>query len=231
MSGLRRFRPAASAAELATARQVASLLLGYPDDLLLERLPLLRASTAPLGGSLAGPLGRFLDHLETTPLAELQSAYVDTFDLRRRCSLYLTYYAFGDTRKRGMALLQFKHLYGRAGMHLADGELPDHLAVVLEFAATGDAVRGERLLTEHRAGLELIRLALEEQRSPWAPVVQAVSATLPPVDAADRAAVLRLAQEGPPTEEVGLDPYGATPFAPPEYVPQPSSGQSAGVAR
>ena len=34
-----------------------------------------------------------------------------------------------------MALLQFKHLYGRAGLTLADGELPDHLAVVLEFTA------------------------------------------------------------------------------------------------
>jgi nitrate reductase delta subunit len=224
-------RPTASPAELATTRQVASLLLGYPDDLLVQRLPLLRTATAPLPPQLSGPLGRFLDHLETTPLPDLQTAYVETFDLRRRCSLYLTYYAFGDTRKRGMALLQFKHLYGRAGMQLTDGELPDHLAVVLEFAATGDAVRGERLLTEHRAGLELIRLALEEQRSPWAAVVQAVSATLPPVDAADRAAVLRLAQEGPPTEEVGLDPFGATPFAPPEYVPQPSTGQSAGAAR
>jgi nitrate reductase delta subunit len=212
-------RRVAAPAQLATARQVASLLLGYPDDELLSQLPLLRAAAAPLPVQLAGPLGRFLDHLETTPLAGLQSAYVDTFDLRRRCSLYLTYYAYGDTRKRGMALLQFKHLYGRAGMQLTDAELPDHLAVVLEFTATGDAARGERLLCEHRAGLELIRLALEERDSPWAWVLQAVSATLPPVAAADRQAVLRLAQQGPPTEEVGLDPYGATPFAPPEYMP------------
>jgi nitrate reductase molybdenum cofactor assembly chaperone NarJ/NarW len=224
-------RPTATPAELATARQVASLLLGYPDDLLIQRQPLLRAATALLPAQLSGPLGRFLDHLETTPLTELQAAYVETFDLRRRCSLYLTYYAYGDTRKRGMALLQFKHLYGRAGLRLTDGELPDHLAVVLEFTATGDAARGERLLTEHRAGLELIRLALQEQRSPWAAVLEAVSATLPPVEAADRAAVLRLAQQGPPAEEVGLDPYGATPFAPPEYLPQPSSGESAGATR
>jgi nitrate reductase delta subunit len=223
-----RSRPAA---QLATARQVASLLLGYPDEVLLERVPLLRAATAPLPASLAGPLGRFLDHVETTPLTELQAAYVETFDLRRRCSLYLTYYAYGDTRKRGMALLQFKHLYGRAGMHLSDDELPDHLAVVLEFTAIGDAARGERLLHQHRAGLELIRLALAEQRSPWASVLEAVSATLPPVDAADRAAVLRLAQQGPPTEEVGLDPYGAAPFAPPEYMPRPESGAPAGAAR
>jgi nitrate reductase delta subunit len=224
-------RSRATPAQLATARQVASLLLGYPDDGLLERLPLLRAATAPLPAPLAGPLGRFLDHVETTPLTELQAAYVETFDLRRRCSLYLTYYAYGDTRKRGMALLQFKHLYGRAGLVLDDAELPDHLAVVLEFAATGDAVRGERLLTEHRAGLELIRLALEEQGSPWAAVLQAVSATLPQIDAADRQAVLRLAQQGPPTEEVGLDPYGATPFAPPEYMTRPESGAPAGAVR
>ncbi|RBY79669.1 nitrate reductase molybdenum cofactor assembly chaperone [Blastococcus sp. TF02A-26] len=218
-----------SAADLATARQAASLLLGYPDEDLLARLPLLRAAVAPLPADLAGPLGRFLDHVETTPLEEQQAQYVETFDLRRRCCLYLTYFTHGDTRKRGMALVQFKHLYSRAGMTLSDEELPDHLAVVLEFTATGDAARGERLLTEYRPGLELIRLALEERRSPYAAVLRAVSATLPPVEAADRAAVLRLAQEGPPGEEVGLDPYGALPFAPPEFIPQPTPGASAGA--
>ncbi|RBY78401.1 nitrate reductase molybdenum cofactor assembly chaperone [Blastococcus sp. TF02-09] len=208
-------------AESATARQAASLLLGYPDEELVARLPLLRAAVAPLPAALAGPLGHVLDHVETTPQARLQADYVETFDLRRRCCLYLTYYVYGDTRKRGMALLQIKHLYTRAGLTLDEGELPDHLAVVLEFAATGDVRRGERLLTEYRAGVELIRLALEERSSPYADVLRAVCATLPPVEAGDREAVLRLAREGPPTEDVGLDPYGATPFAPPEYIPQP----------
>lgn len=223
--------PAATPAELATARQAASLLLGYPDEQLLARLPLLRAAVAPLPAGLAAPLGRFLDHVETTPLAAQQAEYVETFDLRRRCCLYLTYFTHGDTRKRGMALVQFKHLYTRAGMTLSDDELPDHLAVVLEFTAIGDAARGERLLTEYRPGLELIRLALEERGSPYAAVLHAVSATLPPVAAADREAVLRLAQEGPPGEDVGLDPYGALPFAPPEYIPEPAAGTSAGVPR
>jgi nitrate reductase delta subunit len=227
----RAFTAAASPAHLATARQAASLLLGYPDEELLGRLPLLRAVVAPLPVEFAGPLGRFLDHVETTPLDRQQADYVETFDLRRRCCLYLTYFTHGDTRKRGMALLQFKHLYSRAGMTLTDEELPDHLAVVLEFAATGDAVRGERLLTEYRPGVELLRVALEERHSPYAAVLQAVGATLPPVDAADREAVLRLAQQGPPAEDVGLDPYGATPFAPPEYVPQPAAGATAGAAR
>ena len=30
--------------------------------------------------------------------------------------LHLTYYAYGDTRKRGMALLRFKHAYRNAGV-------------------------------------------------------------------------------------------------------------------
>ena len=226
-----------SPAQLAAGRQVASLLLSYPDESLLERVPLLRAVVASLPPELAGPLGCFLDRVETGPLGHLQTQYVETFDLRRRSCLYLTYFTYGDTRKRGMALLQFKHLYARAGLTLDDHELPDHLAVVLEFTALGDPGRGERLLRQHRPGLETIRLALEEQESPYALVLQAVSATLPPVQAADREAVVRLARQGPPTEDVGLDPYGAAPFAPPEYmppgpVPVPvTSGPSAGATR
>ena len=84
----------------------------------------------------------FLDHLESTPLPELQADYVETFDTRRRCNLFLTYFAHGDTRKRGMALLRFKQTYLAAGFELDDAELPDHLCVVLEFAATVDQDAG-----------------------------------------------------------------------------------------
>jgi len=207
----------------ARALRVAAQLLDYPDEELLGRLPLLRAA-ASAAGHAAPHLAAVIDHLSATPPGQARTAYVDTFDLRRRCCLYLTYYSYGDTRKRGMALLQFKHLYTRAGLALSDAELPDHLAVVLEFAAVGDVTRAERLLHEHRAGVELIRLALEERRSPYAEVLRAVCATLPPIEAGDREAVLRLARQGPPTEEVGLDPYGSQPFAPPEYMPQPPTG-------
>ena len=220
----RRSATSASPTQVATARQLCSLLLGYPDEHLLQRLPLLGAWTAALPPELSEPLARMLSHISSTPLSQQQADYVELFDLRRRCSLYLTYYRYGDTRKRGMALLRFKHLYSRAGLLLDDAELPDHLAVVLEFAATGDARRGESLLQEHRAAVELIRLALEERGSPYADVLHAVCATLPPVRAEDREAALRLAQQGPPTEDVGLDPYGAAPFAPPEYIPHPANG-------
>ena len=198
----------------APAWQAASLLLSYPDSQLLDRLPLLRSLAAALPGPVAEPLGRFLDRLAATPPRELEESYVDTFDRRRRCCLYLTYYAYGDTRRRGVALLRIKQAYRAAGLELDAGELPDHLAVVLEFAATGDADAGRQILLEHRAGLEVLRLALADAGSPYVDVVRAVCATLPPLAGDESTAVARLLAEGPPAEEVGL-----LPFAPPEYMP------------
>lgn len=217
--------PGLGDAELATAWQAASLLLGYPDPELAGRLPLLRRAAAGLPPSVRAPLTRFLDHLEAVPLPDLAADYVATFDHRRRCCLYLTYYAYGDTRKRGMALLRFKQAYGASGLVLDGGELPDHLAVVLEFAATGDLVQGRRLLLEHRAGLELLRLALTEAGSPWAAVLDAVSATLPPLTGRTEEAVARLVADGPPEEQVGLAPYGPDASAPgPVLLPDPVVG-------
>jgi nitrate reductase delta subunit len=189
------------------AWQIQSLLMSYPDRQLLSRTPLLRTAAGTLPEPVAAPLRDFLDHLDRTPLVELEADYVATFDHRKKFSPYLTYFAYGDTRKRGMALLRFKHAYRAAGLELDDSELPDHLAVVLEFAATGDAVAGQRLLIEHRAGLELMRLGLCEARSPWACVLTSISATLPPLHGRDHDAVARLAAAGPPEEEVGLAPY------------------------
>jgi nitrate reductase molybdenum cofactor assembly chaperone NarJ/NarW len=206
----------------AAAWQVQSLLLGYPDEELLGRLDLLRRVSDELDEPVGAPLRRFLDHLAGTPLTDLAVDYVATFDNRRRCCLYLTYYAHGDTRRRGMALLELKQTYAAAGLRLADDELPDHLAVMLEYASAQPQAGGQ-LLAGHRAGLELLRLALRDAGSPWADVLDSVSATLAPLRGDERSAVARLAAEGPPGEQVGL-----APFAPPEYMPEP---QSQGVHR
>jgi nitrate reductase delta subunit len=190
------------------AWQVASLLLAYPDEELPVRLPLVRRVARALPRDLGEPLEQFVAHCAATPVLELAAHYVETFDHRRRCCLYLTYYAHGDTRNRGMALLAFKSAYRRAGLELDTGELPDHLAVVLEFAATADTEAGRQLLLDHRAGIELLRLALQEAGSPYVHVLRAVTATLPPLRGDEHAAVARLAAEGPPVEEVGLVPFG-----------------------
>ena len=208
-----RRRPAFSEADQVLALQAASLLLGYPDGSLYAELPLLQAAVGSLPPAAAEPLQQMVGHLRSTPQHDAEQAYVDVFDLRRRCCLYLTYYAFGDTRKRGMALLKFTHTYKSGGRALVGDELPDHLSVVCEFAAGVDLASGLGLLAENRAGLELIRLALADAGSPYVHALDLIRAVLPDPAPRDLERAMQLARTGPPEEEVGLEP-----FAPPEYM-------------
>ena len=198
---------------IATTWQVVSLLLDYPTEELLSRRPLLESAVAQLPASVADPLRRFLADVGARPLGQLQRDYVETFDVTRRCSLYLTYFAHGDTRKRGLALVQFKQAYRRAGAELDTDELPDHLGVVLEFGATTDLDVAWRLLLDHRAGIEVLRIALADRGSAWHDVVLALVATLPELRGDDEEQLAALVAAGPPSEDVGLDtqPYALDP--------------------
>lgn len=191
--------------------QAVSLLLDYPDTDLLERLPLIR-ELAGERGEVAQPLIPLLDHLESTPLAKAQEEYVETFDLRRRCCLYLTYFRYGDTRKRGVALVDFVQAYKAAGADLQAAELPDHLGVLLEFGAQHDLDRCRELLVQNRPGLELLRISLTDRGSVWAGALEAVSGTLPAIAGDDRDAVRRLIAQGPPDEEVGLEAFTSSSY-------------------
>jgi nitrate reductase molybdenum cofactor assembly chaperone NarJ/NarW len=191
--------------------QSASILLQYPGEPVRERVPVVAAALATLPqGTPRRSLEAFLDILAETPPRDLAEHYVATFDRRRKCCLYLTWWVDGETRRRGQSLAELKSRYRTAGLELGPGELPDYLPVVLEYAARGDLADGLALLERHRAGLELLRLALVEAASPYADVVAAVCALLPGPSPKDRAAARRLARVGPPREQVGLEPYAVT---------------------
>lgn len=201
--------------------RLCSLLLQYPDSELAAARPVLTATVDALPASpAAAHLATFTAWFTGQEQEALEGHYVAMFDLRRRSSLYLTYYLHGDTRRRGMALLTLNQRYRAAGWDIDGSELPDHLPVVLEFAALAGPGRGEAPLRRHRRGLELIHRALTDADSPYRHVLAALCALLPPPTEADRAAVDRLVTEGPPNEEVGLAPYGDGEFAPPgTFVP------------
>lgn len=192
--------------------RVAALLLDYPSEQTVELTAQLIAAAMQLPSAIHAGLLEFLYHFRGANLLQLQANYVETFDMRRRASLHLTYYAYGDTRKRGMALLRFKHAYRQAATGVGDGELPDYLPLVLEFAAMIDQVQGERLLVEHVPVLELLRLSLQDSGSVYAGLLTAILATLPPISTADRRRIAELAAQGPPDEEVGLEPFAMDPL-------------------
>ncbi|WP_051105155.1 nitrate reductase molybdenum cofactor assembly chaperone [Catelliglobosispora koreensis] len=182
------------------------MLLRYPDPPLLAQLPVLRAAIATLPPETGTPLGRVAVHRGATDPTALAAEYVELFDLRRRCCLYLSYYTAGDTRNRGQALLHFTAAYKKTGFILDGGELPDFLPAVLELAACAPQA-GWGLLREHRIGLDLLATALHAQESVYAHAVTAIRSLLPPASPADTAAALDLARTGPPAETVGLQPF------------------------
>lgn len=197
--------PATARAELFT---LASLLLQYPDAELLAAASELVAAAGELPESVGrDDLVALALLLASQPAIESQRRYVETFDLRRKASLDLTYYLHGDTRKRGLALLTLKQRYRAQGFSVSSAVLPDHLPVVLEFAAAAGPGAGEAPLRQHRAGIALLAASLHESRSPYAAVLDAVCAVLPEMTDADREAVARLASDGPLDEMVGLDTY------------------------
>ena len=207
----RRSRSVLDPAHRATLWQVVSLLLDYPSEELVGRVPLLRSALAEVPERHTTDLTAFLDVLEDSPLRELQVDYVDTFDVTRRCALHLTYFTEGDTRKRGVALVRFKQAYSAAGVEVEAAELPDFLPLLLEFGALHDADVAWRLLNDHRVGIELLARALHHRESRWAPVIDGLRSTLPHLDGDAEEALRRLIAAGPPSEDVGIDtsPYGS----------------------
>ena len=132
-----------SAHDQAVVLQAASVCLQYPDDTVLARLPLVRRAVDELpGGAARERLTAFLDSAAATAPSRMAQHYVEVFDMRRRCCLYLTWWTDGETRRRGSALAALKARYRTAGVELDTPELPDFLPAVLEFAATADLAAG-----------------------------------------------------------------------------------------
>jgi nitrate reductase delta subunit len=195
--------------------ELCSLLLRYPDAELDAAAPELRAAVAEVPrGDARAALERFFGWWDATAPPARAAHYVEAIDLNKRSGLYLTFYSDGDKRERGAVLVRLKQLYRAAGLPLEGTELPDYLPVMLEFAATAPGARGEIVLRENRAALELVRMALRDLASPYAALLDAICAALGEPSAAERTLAGRLAAGGPPQELVGLEP-----FAPPEVMP------------
>jgi nitrate reductase delta subunit len=210
-----------------TELRLLALLLDYPDEQLL-------AGHDEIAGALAGldpsprreALTQFVTWLYESDRFTIEQEYVASFDFSKRTTLHLSFYTYGDRRQRGMAMLALKERFAAAGLPFADGgNLPDYLPALLEFAALAAAEDGDELLRQLRAGIEIIRVGLHETASPYALLLDALVAGMPKLTRGQRAALEKLAVEGPPTEEVGLEP-----FAPPEIMPEPVSGPGWGAA-
>lgn len=216
-AGLTTVRPVNLSAE---QRQVvfmaASVLLDYPTDERYATYATVREglADAKLPSRIQSEFDQFFAATDSMSHQALETHYVDIFDMKRKSTMYLSYYLTGDTRKRGVSLLAFQDAYADAGFEMSSSELPDYLPVVLEFAALGDAEVGGRLLSAHRDAVEVLRTALSGFDSPYAFLATAVCMAMPRISRAEKERIVKLITQGPPTELVGTAPMSALqPFS------------------
>lgn len=156
---------------------IAARLTAYPASDFHEELQELGAfagETLPVGVSRMAVTAAIRE-LGGLSLREVREAYVGAFDLKDRTGLYLTAHELGDSRKRGVALLEMQAFLQACGFSPAGDELPDYMPMLYELAASGEveeAMLGP-LLERLAFATERIRLHLPDD-NPFKPIFEAL---------------------------------------------------------
>lgn len=160
-----------------SALRALSRLLEYPDATLrahaLELLPAIEGA-AGIPTERRAALRCLLNDIAHGDPYEAEARYVETFDRGRSTSLHLFEHVHGDARERGQAMVDLAMTYEQAGLFMREGELPDHLAVVLEFASTQPEPQALSFLGEMEHIFAGLFSALQKRSSPYAEVIAAV---------------------------------------------------------
>lgn len=198
-----------------TLRALARLL-AYPDGRLRDQLAPLRDALhaeRALSSVRLAELDELVAAIARVDALDAEARYVALFDRGRSTSLHLFEHVHGDSRDRGPAMVDLAKTYEEAGLHLATGELPDYLPIVLEFASTQPRAQARALLGEIAHILNVLHEALLRERSPYAAVP---------------GALLEIAGETPRAVEIGEDaPLDATWEEPPAFDGCSAKGQAA----
>ena len=124
--------PASVAASFSTKLALLGRLLSYPAA---DFEQVLAAALAAVGGLPLAAFQRALGELNQDQREEL---YTATFDVMPRCVPYVSIHLFGEENfKRGEFMAALNSQYELQQFDTA-GELPDHLAVLLGYAASLD---------------------------------------------------------------------------------------------
>ena len=157
--------------------RVLAALLGYPDAQMRSDLPEMRGllrDEGALSRPRRGELDALMDTLRQADPLEAEAAYVELFDRGRATSLHLFEHVHGDSRERGPAMIDLAQTYEKAGLILAEGELPDYLPAVLEFVSTQPPREARAFLGEMAHIFNAIFGALQQRDSAYASVLGAL---------------------------------------------------------
>lgn len=160
-----------------TTLRALARLLDYPDAVLRANLGALRAALhrdSPLTRARLEEIDLLIDSIERQEPLDAEADYVQLFDSGRRTALHVFEHVHGDSRERGPALIDLAQTYETAGLFLREGEMPDYLPVILEFASTQPAREARAFLAELAHILNAIFSALHKRHSRYASVLGAL---------------------------------------------------------
>ncbi|MEK8089676.1 nitrate reductase molybdenum cofactor assembly chaperone [Thermithiobacillus plumbiphilus] len=158
--------------------RILSRLLDYPDQALRAHLPEIASRIEADTGLDEAERKIMLDFLAWMQAGEpyvLEGHYVQTFDLTPEYSLHLTHHLFGDDdRERGPAMVDIAEHYKSYELEVVEGELPDYLPLLLEYASTLDETEARFFLADAAKVLDVLAANLEKAGSPYAPLVRLI---------------------------------------------------------
>lgn len=167
--------------------KLLSVLLDYPSDALLTELRRAVAGAWSARGLVEAidadkhfaaeehlAIAEFLDKLLAMDNLDIQSRYVQTFDLTPEHSLHLTHHIFGEEKTRGPALIDLTEYLKSYGFTHDEKELPDYLPLLLEFASLLEMDEARVFLADTAKVLKVIADHLEKAGSPYAALLSII---------------------------------------------------------
>jgi nitrate reductase delta subunit len=165
--------------------KVLSALLSYPTQGLIDAAPEFPAildAEQVVPAACRGPLDLLIEEIAVGESYDLQERYGLLFDRSKTLALHLFEHVHGESRDRGQAMVDLKTVYEKAGLFIADNELPDYLPLFLEFLSTRSLADARELLGQTTHILAALAERLERRKSGYKAVFDAlvaISATAP----------------------------------------------------
>lgn len=150
--------------------KVLSLLLNYPQAEWVNELALLEEvldAERDKNGSAKQKLVGLFHLFRTETLLDVEQNYVSTFDRNPSHSLHLFEHIHGESKDRGMAMVNLIEEYRKHGLDMDAEELPDFVPLFLEYLSQLPDEEAINMLGETVDVLGLIGRKLKGNDSPY----------------------------------------------------------------
>lgn len=193
---------------MANILKALSALLTYPSAELQQataEIGAIIAATPEIPARVRTQLDRLVKELATGDLYDLQERYVLLFDRTRSLSLHLFEHVHGESRDRGQAMIDLKHLYEQEGLAIDAAELPDFVPLFLEFLSTQPPAKASELVAQPAHIFAALAERLRKRKSPYEAVFRALVALAAAQPAHEQISALLEEPDSDPTDFAALD--------------------------